>query len=132
MGYVCPKCGHLIPGNENSLLWHLKGIHDIVHGRILTENVTCERTFSGRTTDFFKHLKRHRNELELEPQFFRNNLVDAIDLLKMMNFMRKMKSGMTYIVRRLKIVHPCWCVVYLLQAVLFTPLLCMSWSKHPA
>ena len=62
MGYVCPKCGHFIPGNESSVLWHLKGIHNIVHGRIFTENVTCrqegcERTFSGRTTVFVKHLK---------------------------------------------------------------------------
>ena len=64
MGFLCPKCGCIVPGNENSLMWHLKNIHHIIIGREFTESVTCnqnecQRTYSGRVSILKKHLKKH-------------------------------------------------------------------------
>lgn len=66
MGYVCPKCGHIAPGDAKALIWHLRHVHHIVEMRNFTESITCgqdgcERTFSGRTYVFQKHLRNHRD-----------------------------------------------------------------------
>lgn len=82
MGYVCPKCGQHIHGNEALLLWHLKNIHSIIEGRVFTETVTCgqsgcQRTFSGRSFSFVTHLiKTHRYDRELEPYEAVENIPD--------------------------------------------------------
>lgn len=78
MGYVCPKCGHFIPENEKGFVWHLKSIHNLIHGRNFIEHVKCgqvgcERTFSGRTFVYIKHLKSHRNEVEVEYRYAGDN-----------------------------------------------------------
>ena len=64
MGFLCPKCGHFIQGNDSNLLWHLKNTHQLINGREFVESVTCkqdgcQRTYSGRVASFRKHLKKH-------------------------------------------------------------------------
>ncbi|KAJ8017747.1 hypothetical protein HOLleu_44629 [Holothuria leucospilota] len=60
------KCGHVIPGDAKVVIWHLRHVHNVFHGRSFTESITCgqdgcERTFSGRTYVFRKHLRNHRD-----------------------------------------------------------------------
>ncbi|XP_063957930.1 uncharacterized protein LOC129258220 isoform X1 [Lytechinus pictus] len=61
---TCPKCGELIDGGSKAILWHLQNRHGVIKGRIFTESIVCmqegcQRTFSGRTEQFKRHLMSH-------------------------------------------------------------------------
>ncbi|KAJ8035507.1 hypothetical protein HOLleu_19205 [Holothuria leucospilota] len=81
MGYICPKCGHVIPGDDKRLIWHLQYVHSIVRGRVFTESVTCnqngcQRTFSGRTSTLRNHLRGHIDDYEQLPMELAHNDFD--------------------------------------------------------
>ncbi|KAJ8050158.1 hypothetical protein HOLleu_03251 [Holothuria leucospilota] len=81
MGYICPKCGHVIPGDDKRLIWHLQYVHSVVRGRVFTESVTCnqngcQRTFSGRTSTLRNHLRGHIDDYEQLPMELAHNDFD--------------------------------------------------------
>ncbi|PIK60815.1 hypothetical protein BSL78_02296 [Apostichopus japonicus] len=64
MGFVCSQCGIVINGSPKALLWHLRIAHHLINGHVFTKSIACgqngcERSFSGRTAAFRKHLGTH-------------------------------------------------------------------------
>lgn len=59
MGYVCPKCGHIINGDSTTLMSHLKNTHALIFGDSFTCAITCSQDGCKRTFRYRYALKRH-------------------------------------------------------------------------
>ena len=62
-GFICPKCEHLIAGNPSCLIWHLRNVHNCIHGHLFMDTIICSqdgcrRSFNNYVSTFRTHLVR--------------------------------------------------------------------------